>query len=159
MHCEEVRCKLGSFSDGELAPDRVYLIEVHLKSCEACSAELTRIRSLSNILSDFPRPEVPGDLEDSILRAASSSLPSAPRVSPLWAVALRTAAALLIALVGFYFGMRSSRRASPPPAAPAATASADASVEGLVQESFALLPADSPGAQFLALYDSQGEGR
>jgi anti-sigma factor RsiW len=50
---------LGAYHDGELEESRLRQVETHLQSCEACRAELNRLRALAHLLQASP---VPGEL-------------------------------------------------------------------------------------------------
>ena len=47
---------LGAYHDGELEESRLRQVEAHLQSCEACRAELSRLRALAHLLQASPLP-------------------------------------------------------------------------------------------------------
>ncbi len=49
--CATVRQQLSAYVDGELQEARRLRLEAHLGSCQGCSAELQRLRTLSNYLN------------------------------------------------------------------------------------------------------------
>ena len=48
---------LGAYYDGELDAKTHVALEDHLDDCPSCMAELNRIRRLSQLLRDLPRPQ------------------------------------------------------------------------------------------------------
>jgi anti-sigma factor RsiW len=154
MACERVRSRLGAYADGELGDDLRREFAEHLADCAGCAEELASLRALGALLGRLPTPPAPLGLESAILGAALRSDMRVRRSSRLWSSVLGVAAALLVALVGAYLGLRSSKL----PSAPVEIARAPAGdpVERLYEQSLALLPADSPGAEVLSLYEEGG---
>lgn len=154
MRCEQVRSRLGAYADGELGGEIREGLEAHLAACRVCAGEMASLRALGTLLGGLPAPPVPAGLESSILDAAARHPLGTRRTPRLWSSVLRVAAAILVALAGAYLGARSS--GLPAAAVEMARAPGGDSVESLYEQSFALLPADSPGAGVLALYEEEG---
>ena len=52
MKCDRIREDLGAYLDNELDSARRSELDGHLASCEACTAELHRLRKLSKLVAD-----------------------------------------------------------------------------------------------------------
>lgn len=107
--CDEARLSLGAYSLGALEPAEAQLVERHLASCPACTAEVDEFAAVVRVLSMVPREEVaspvpPPDLFarvvsaiDAPIRAASvTSAPAAPGHKPRrWLLAVAASVVLL----------------------------------------------------------------
>jgi anti-sigma factor RsiW len=54
--CDEIKLLLGPFDDGELEPDEMEDVALHIVSCADCKAALEDCRSLGVALRDVVRP-------------------------------------------------------------------------------------------------------
>ena len=59
MHCRDVQQKLDLYARGELAPLDQAMIEAHLRTCETCQRELSRLQRLEELLNSVPAPPTP----------------------------------------------------------------------------------------------------
>ena len=59
MECCEVKCKLGTFVDGELSPSERVVLEQHCACCYDCQAELAQLKELADGIACFPTPPAP----------------------------------------------------------------------------------------------------
>ena len=65
--CEEYRLEFHSYLLGELAPAEAQEVRRHVDSCEACGAELTRVRETHRLLVDAPLDHAPASgLEEDV---------------------------------------------------------------------------------------------
>lgn len=91
----QARELLGSYLDGELAPDDAAKLTRHIRSCAACRADLAGLRYLHALLRSVPEVDPP--------RNFTLARPPAP-VAPRWLRPVRyataVAAILLLALLG-----------------------------------------------------------
>jgi len=109
MKCDRIREDLGAYLDNELDSARCSELEGHLASCEACAAELHRLRKLLRLVADVPRATAPAGLAARIVSAAPVSaarmepdVPAAPGPGPRvlrlsrWTGGLAAVAAVLL---------------------------------------------------------------
>lgn len=89
MNCETAKQQLVLFVYGELSFDEEELMEQHLDSCAACSAERARLESLQEVLSEG-EAEVPAGLlarcrrDLAVQVAAAHTAPRSVSLSALW---------------------------------------------------------------------------
>jgi anti-sigma factor RsiW len=70
MRCRRSRRQLSAYLDDEVDPRPRASLESHLAACEACSAELARLKAQSAALAEADRvPELPPDLWGRVLAA------------------------------------------------------------------------------------------
>lgn len=75
--CKEIKDALGVFLDGEAPTPLRNEIEVHLRHCPDCAAELEKLHALARAVAVAPPCEVPSALWDSI--EAELKIRAAPR--------------------------------------------------------------------------------
>jgi len=105
MTHEQYRDSLGSWLDGELAPETSSAVAEHVGTCTACRAAVDEIRGLSASLRGLPRHELPDDLKARMLRPVETGSPHAPLRRP-WAIASFAAAAVVFIMVIGVIGLR-----------------------------------------------------
>jgi hypothetical protein len=66
MTCDQVQQLLGRFHDGELEPSKRTSVEAHLRTCGRCSAELTAIGDLGEVIRSASELDPPSGLWDQI---------------------------------------------------------------------------------------------
>jgi anti-sigma factor RsiW len=91
--CLEVQNNLSAWLDGELAPEVMSQVELHLEGCAGCRRELALLTALEQALGALPAPLPQGLPEKVRARLA--------RPSRLWWRNLALAASLV---VGIYLG-------------------------------------------------------
>ncbi|MFA6317380.1 MAG: zf-HC2 domain-containing protein [Elusimicrobiota bacterium] len=116
---------LSAFADGELAAGQARAVAEHLSGCPECRERLSELRSLSKMLADLPKRELPaGFIARLKARQARQAAPSEGRFPFFsWNQPVRAAAMALSALVVMfvaYEGLRSRPSRESVPAAPAA---------------------------------------
>jgi hypothetical protein len=101
MSHEEIRDRLLDLAYGELSAREARRVEEHAASCEACGAELARIRGTRRLMSALPQEPAPAEGERILLAAArEAARRRAPRtLVPRWAWTAAVAAAS-VAVVG-----------------------------------------------------------
>ncbi len=95
MKCDRIREDLGAYLDDELDSARRSELDGHLASCEACAAELHRLRKLSKLVADVPRATAPAGLAARIVSSAREPRPRVLRLSR-WTGGLAAVAAVLL---------------------------------------------------------------
>jgi hypothetical protein len=108
MNCREVEDRLSDWIDGELAASESQELAQHLEGCARCRQEEQGLRRIVATASTLPRELQPArDLWPGIERELPAARSGRPlhwhRHWPILAVALPTAAAILIA-VGIWLG-------------------------------------------------------
>jgi hypothetical protein len=100
MSHEELRDRLLDLAYGELSPREARELEDHAASCEACGAELARIRGTRRLMAALPEEPAPAEGERILLAAAREAAGRrAPRrLVPRWAWTAAVAAASLAAV-------------------------------------------------------------
>lgn len=89
---------VSAYFDGELDEARTREVEGHLSSCAACAAELESLRRMSNVLSGWSAPEMPGDVLARLHEAVAGEAAAAERgVLRLARVLSGVAAAVMVA--------------------------------------------------------------
>jgi hypothetical protein len=114
MTHEELRDRLLDLAYGELSPRQAREVEEHAAGCEACGAELGRIRGTRRLMAALPEEPAP-ERGASILVAAAREAARAPeprRRWPRWAWAAPVAAASLAAVVAVSLRIGAVRPAS-----------------------------------------------
>ena len=69
MTCRDVSELLSSYLDDELEPEVCDLVENHLRSCDACRAELEELRQVKLALKSLPELEPPPSLHSRVMDA------------------------------------------------------------------------------------------
>ncbi len=69
MTCRDVSELLSSYLDDELEPEVCNLVENHLRSCDACRAELEELRQVKLALKSLPELEPPPSLHSRVMDA------------------------------------------------------------------------------------------
>ncbi len=69
MTCRDVSELLSSYLDNELEPEVCNLVENHLRSCDACRAELEELRQVKLGLKSLPKLEPPPSLHSRVMNA------------------------------------------------------------------------------------------
>jgi anti-sigma factor RsiW len=116
MKCEQARCRLSAFQDGELEPGCARELELHLRDCAACRAEL---RALDGLL-DGLRRLTPVAAAPGFSARVMAALQPRPRTRPGLLPSLGYALALLaVSVAGFL--LQVSANMAPVVAAPPAT--------------------------------------
>ena len=75
MRCKRIVAFLSLYVDDALSGSRKCAVEQHLRDCEACRAQLERIRQLGNLLNDLPVPPVPEGFAGRVMAEAKTRLP------------------------------------------------------------------------------------
>jgi hypothetical protein len=100
MTHEELRERLLDLAYGELAPRDARAVEEHAATCEACGAELARIRGTRRMMSALPQEAAPEGGERILLAAAREAVRGKERRRvPRWLWATPVVAASLAAVV------------------------------------------------------------
>jgi hypothetical protein len=99
MKCDRIREDLGAYLDDELDSARRSELDGHLASCEACTAQLERLRKLSRLVADVPRAAAPAGLAARIASAAHEPRPRLLRLSRWTGAVAAVAAVLLVGVV------------------------------------------------------------
>jgi len=116
--CQSVQPHLSAYHDGELSAAQSGAVEKHIKSCEACAAELTSFESLRVVFDQLPVPAKPTDLWQRIQRELPTTVEPAIeqvtlsrkfgvwiRESPYGAGLVSMAASVLVLLsLGLWYG-------------------------------------------------------
>lgn len=68
MQCEQARRFLESLAAGRLESREEADVREHLKTCPACGRELRWIEALKTSVRSIPRPSMPADLREDLLR-------------------------------------------------------------------------------------------
>ncbi len=114
MTHEELRERLLDLAYGELSPRDARKIEEHAASCEACRAELGRIRETRRLMSALPEEPAPAKGERILFAAARGAAPRpGPRMLPPWLWGGSLVAVSLAAIVAVSFRIASMRPRSP----------------------------------------------
>jgi hypothetical protein len=114
--CQEIEDQLSAYVDGELSPQEIRVVEVHLADCPRCASILEELRAMVRSAGSLPSLKAPDGLRDRILeQVRAEGAPVAPRVRPFWfrIGAVSAAAGLLLVAslyVGGVFGGRQARR-------------------------------------------------
>jgi len=90
--CENQR-QLSAYHDGELPADEAADLERHVARCEACAAELRKLRAMSHLLSSAIQRQVPAEAMD---RWRRSVRPARDRVILRMTEMLSAAAAAIL---------------------------------------------------------------
>jgi anti-sigma factor RsiW len=159
MNCRHAQNLLSAHLDRELRPASEAPLRIHLEGCPACRERLALLRR-AGMLLDEPAPPPPAGLAGRIIRAAAAE--SGPKPArwpfafPAWAPRLAWATAALLCILGGAF--LGHQLAPAPVAAPAAARqiSGNETLAPIYKESFRLLPAGSPSAEYLALIEEGG---
>jgi anti-sigma factor RsiW len=97
MDCK-YRELLNAYHDGELRPDAIMQLELHLKSCQSCAAELAEISEVSQAFAGFAREPLSADALAEAHANADSAVSDSP--SPVLRMAgLLTALAASILII------------------------------------------------------------
>jgi len=101
MTHEELRDRLLDLAYGELAPREARAVEEHAAMCEACGAELARIRGTRRMMSALPQEAAPEGSARILLAAAREAVRGRERRRgvPRWLWATPVVAASLAAVV------------------------------------------------------------
>jgi anti-sigma factor RsiW len=75
MRCKRIVALLSPYVDDALSESHKRAVEQHLRACEACRAQLERIRQLGNLLDDLPIPCVPEGFAARVMAEAKTRLP------------------------------------------------------------------------------------
>lgn len=111
---EELRERLLDLAYGELSPRDARKVEEHAASCEACRAELGRIRETRRLMSALPEEPAPAEGERILLAAARGAAGSrGARILPPWLWGGSLVAVSLAAIVAVSFRVASMRPRSP----------------------------------------------
>jgi len=130
MRCDQLREQFGAFVDGELDAAARTAIEAHLRDCDACRAELDRLRELTARIQGAGPDGVPPDLWDRIAeRLDTRALPRRRRFLVRMRTVVAAAACLLVAVGGGYLLLQ--RGVELTPSASAATVDFSALLDGL----------------------------
>ncbi|MBI5241480.1 MAG: zf-HC2 domain-containing protein [Elusimicrobia bacterium] len=70
MGCERMRGCIEDYAAGKLPAGEAAALEAHLKDCAACGRELRWVRVLKAGISAGPRPALPPELRESLMRMA-----------------------------------------------------------------------------------------
>lgn len=145
MRCDEMREVLGSYADGEIAPEMRAAVDAHVCACEACRSELGQLRELAERIQAGGSVAVPPALWDRIADKLDSARPprSTRRIFRLRSI-LAFAACLLLAVGGGYLVL--TRGVDFASKAEAATVDFSVLLNGLS------LDAEGAFRQFVALY-------
>ncbi len=81
MRCKKIVALLSPYVDDALSESHKCAVEQHLRACEACRAQLERIRQLGNLLDDLPIPPVPEGFAARVMAEAKTRL---PETKPKW---------------------------------------------------------------------------
>jgi hypothetical protein len=102
MTHEQLRDRLLDLACGELAPREVREVEEHAAACEACRAELDRMRETRRIMAALPAEPAPPGGERILLAAAREAAERrrARRAAPRWLWGAVVAAASLAVVAG-----------------------------------------------------------
>jgi hypothetical protein len=114
MTHEELRERLLDLAYGELSPRDARKVEEHAASCEACRAELGRIRETRRLMSALPEEPAPAEGERILLAAARGAAGRrGPRILPPWLWGGSLVAASLAAIVAVSYRVASMHPRSP----------------------------------------------
>ncbi len=114
MTHEELRERLLDLAYGELSPRDARKVEEHAASCEACRAELGRIRETRRLMSALPEEPAPAEGERILLAAARGAAGRrGARILPPWLLGGSLVAVSLAAIVAVSFRVASMRPRSP----------------------------------------------
>ena len=83
LSCEKCRDLLSEHTDGELPPEVLVTIDHHLKTCQKCASESTRIHGLKNLVNHWEGIEGNDRWRTSVMNQfirESSMMPSEPFV-------------------------------------------------------------------------------
>lgn len=109
--------KLLDLAYGELSPREALEVEAHAAGCEACRAELGRIRETRSVMARLPDEPAPEKGERILIAAAreAAGKRAAPRRLPrsLWGFAAVAASLVVVAGVSFRLGELRSGAARP----------------------------------------------
>ncbi len=107
MRCKDVRDRLTEYQLDLLNADDRERIEVHLDECADCRAELAALERLDALVEPAEQLEAPANLWSGVRQRME------PRRAPWWRVwrgpvrqAVAVGAALLLAVVGVWLGLR-----------------------------------------------------
>ncbi|MGH2518292.1 MAG: anti-sigma factor family protein [Chloroflexota bacterium] len=113
---EHVSELLSPYADGQVSAGQLQLVESHLAGCADCRRELAELRATSELLRRLPPYEPPGPfaLGPRTAAPANRAVHMAARFRPLSSVA----AVLVVAAVGFSWGLGGLPRNPAAPAVP-----------------------------------------
>ena len=83
MHCLDVQTELQVYVDEDLSLERAALLERHLAGCEACRAELARLRAVVAALETWPLVAEPSRLTTRVM-AQVKPRPALPHFRLRW---------------------------------------------------------------------------
>jgi anti-sigma factor RsiW len=69
LSCADCQQRLQDYVDGGLAKPESMRIFLHVRECEACTEELTRLEQLVALLEALPEREAPADFDARVLAA------------------------------------------------------------------------------------------
>ncbi len=160
MNCTETQDRFAELLDGRLAESDTAAVRAHLASCPECQREYASLAQTLAALDRLPTPAPTPRLRSNFyalleeeknsaasIRAAVARRQRASRAS-LWRWILSPAAALALALAGFYVGTGYAPPAPAPTAAPVVATTTDAETKRELAELRAQV--DKMGQAFVA---------
>ena len=134
--CEQAR-RLGAYHDGELSGPARASLEAHLRQCQACAAELDRLRRLSRLLGTAVRPGIPPQVLARLHRAADVQ-PAAALRRLAEAVTALAASILLVCAVWLWATASAAKATGPIPLWETAAVSSQAAPVAASEERLAM---------------------
>ena len=107
--CARVK-HVGTYHDDELSPEERRDFELHLDQCEACAAELRKLRDISRLLEGVCVPGMP-DAVRRRLYASANRMPE--RMALTLARQLTAAAAVVLIVCSGFVGIGFAERETP----------------------------------------------
>jgi len=101
---------LQDYLDGYLLASQREMLETHVRDCPSCRALLGELKNLDQDLTDFPQVDDPEELRDRILAAIPRGKRHVPRWRTTHPVVGMLLAAMVVVVVGFFFGARYGSR-------------------------------------------------
>lgn len=102
IHIDEL---ISAYIDNELTETERQQVEEHLSSCLECSTLLGDLRNIKNqVFAAFHSIEVPESLEDTVIEAVSSAVPSKPSPRRFWLFAPLLGTLLFLAMTFAFIG-------------------------------------------------------
>lgn len=72
MNCEEINKLLSAYCDDALSEEEHALVQEHLKSCQACEAELSLLHKIKDAVGELPKMDAPQGFAQSLMQRIDS---------------------------------------------------------------------------------------
>lgn len=154
MKCKETSERLDAYLDGELASREALAVQVHLRQCPRCAAELQKLKRLNEAVQSLGGIVPPSDFSRRVRDAAEARRDAIVQFRPLATQRLSWAATRIAALVmvvaGLWFGASMGHSAARSGSAPVDTEIAEVADFNLQLDPLSAAPSGSVAELYLA---------